>query len=713
MIIQGLAINGMTVSSSAATISTDTYFNLVTLLLPGTGTNGAQNNTFLDSSTNNFTVTRNGTPTQGTFSPFSQTGWSGYFDGTGDYLTTPQNAAFNLGTGAFTIESWFYPLAVDGSLPVCIVQLGEGAFSTTINVGWAMWVNSDRTVRLTRYASGVETSRTTSNTVSLNQWNHIAFCRDSSSNLSIYINGVRGYNAASATTSYDNVNSNPLYIGRNVVGGGPSTLFTNGYISNIRVVAGTAVYDPTQSTLTVPTTPLTAVSGTSLLTCQSNRFIDNSSNAFAITVAGDTAVQAFAPFNPTQTYSNTVVGGSEYMVRTDYLTVPSNAAIKTFTGDFTIESWVYPLTTSGAAGGGSGAFMDARTNGGTAAPWVFGYGGYVAGSGFIVAYFDGTDRISSLRMPVNQWSHVAMTRQGSTLRFFINGVVDPTTFSVGGTITGGDNPLFVTNTKDYSLNSTWGSEGYWADFRIVNGTAVYTSSFTPPTAPLTAITNTTLLLNFTNGGITDATSKNNLQTVGGAAISTAQSKFGGSSMYFDGSGDDLIIKYDPVFGFGTGDFTVEGWFYFIDVNTTQRGIVALGDGGNGSGPIYNSWSLIYRGTEGSNQITFSRFDGTSYEYTTTGVSLSNNTWYHIAVARSSGTLKIFVNGTSYYSATVNTSFAPLNTNPLRVALQYYGPESGYGGPRYWNGYIDDLRITKGYARYTANFTPPTQAFPTQ
>ena len=82
----------------------DDYFNLVTLLLPGTGTNGAQNNTFLDSSSSSVTVTRNGTPTQGTFSPFSQTGWSGYFDGSGDYLTVANNAALNFGTGNMTIE---------------------------------------------------------------------------------------------------------------------------------------------------------------------------------------------------------------------------------------------------------------------------------------------------------------------------------------------------------------------------------------------------------------------------------------------------------------------------------------------------------------------------------------------------------------------------------------------------------------------------------
>ena len=85
----------------------DPYFYYNTLLLPGNGTNGGQNNTFLDSSSNNFTITRNGNTTQGTFSPFSQTGWSNYFDGSGDSLSL-SSTALNLGSNNFTVEAWVY-----------------------------------------------------------------------------------------------------------------------------------------------------------------------------------------------------------------------------------------------------------------------------------------------------------------------------------------------------------------------------------------------------------------------------------------------------------------------------------------------------------------------------------------------------------------------------------------------------------------------------
>ena len=85
----------------------DPYFQYVTSLLHGDGTNGGQNNTFLDSSSNAFTITRNGNTTQGSFSPYGSN-WGNYFDGTGDYLTIANNAALQFGTGDFTVEGWFY-----------------------------------------------------------------------------------------------------------------------------------------------------------------------------------------------------------------------------------------------------------------------------------------------------------------------------------------------------------------------------------------------------------------------------------------------------------------------------------------------------------------------------------------------------------------------------------------------------------------------------
>jgi len=183
---------------AVSAVVTDAYFNLVTLLLPGNGTNGAQNNTFLDSSTNNFTITRNGNTTQGTFSPFSQTGWGNYFAGSSTYLSAAANNAFSFGTGNFTIEAWVYPTV--GSVYRGI--FANGGVSTG---SFAVYLTNTNTVRLDYYGGG---GVGTTTTVALNTWSHIVVAR-SGSTISIFINGTR---EATATTS-DNNTSNACYVG--------------------------------------------------------------------------------------------------------------------------------------------------------------------------------------------------------------------------------------------------------------------------------------------------------------------------------------------------------------------------------------------------------------------------------------------------------------------------------------------------------------------
>jgi hypothetical protein len=125
----------------------DAYFPYVALLLNTTSTNGQQNNTFLDSSTNNFTITRNGTPTQGSFTPYQPSGyWSGYFGGTGDYLTAASNAAFTFGTNSFTIEGWHYLTASSTSTKYLFDQRvsGQGFFPALYVSGgaYSVYINS-------------------------------------------------------------------------------------------------------------------------------------------------------------------------------------------------------------------------------------------------------------------------------------------------------------------------------------------------------------------------------------------------------------------------------------------------------------------------------------------------------------------------------------------------------------------------------------------
>ncbi|NBR25083.1 MAG: LamG domain-containing protein, partial [Micrococcales bacterium] len=468
---------GFGLFSSLTTLTTDPYFKYVTMLLHGDGTNGAQNNTFLDSSTNNFTITRNGNTTQGSFSPYGSN-WSNYFDAYTKYLTVNAQTALSFGTGDFTIEAWVYVTSI--SSYAGILETRPGVTGQTYVFG----IYNSSGNRLDFYMGPSVTRLTSASTVNLNSWNHVAVSR-SGTTVRLFINGVLDANTVTTSASID-ANATTQLIGTIRDGDGYNL---NGYISNLRVVKGTAVYT---SSFIPSTAPLTAISGTSLLTCQSNRFIDNSTNAFAITVNGTPSVQRFSPFSPTAAYSAATVGGSGYFDGSgDYLTVPSNAAWAFGTGDFTIECWVNPSTQGGHGNSNNDCIIDFRpgVNGGA-------YGTlYIRSSGTGVTWYaNGANQINGGAIPNNTWTHVVVSRVSGNTRLFLNGIQS------GGTYA--DSTNYAQGTPWIALfNDTIGSgffNGYITDMRVVKGSGV--TSVTVPTAPLTAITNTQLLLSYTNGG---------------------------------------------------------------------------------------------------------------------------------------------------------------------------------------------------------------------
>jgi hypothetical protein len=652
-------------------VATDPDFEYTTLLLPGNGTNGAQNNTFLDSSTNNFTITRNGNTTQGTFSPFSQTGWSNFFDGSGDYLSVASNAAFGMGTGDFTLECWVYPTAYNASASV-LIDFRSGSEPSVKpdleygNTGTLIYRVNGSTV-------------ITGGTISLNTWTHVALAR-SSGTTKMFINGTQSGSSYSDTNNYGATSACRLGADDD----GTANAFMTGYMSNARVVKGTAVYT---ADFTPPTAPLTAITNTSLLTCQSNRFVDNSSNAFAITLNGDVSVQAFSPFNPTAAWSAATNGGSGYFDGSgDYLSVArDNVFLPGANTDFTIEAWVYLTATPGAT--------DAQ---------ILGFGEYGLNSDYVFAinssrqlffYFSSSNTVctnTTTLVPLNAWTYVAVSRSGTgsnNLKVFVNG--NAASFSVNSTLvgTGGNNLTIGADANGDETNLT----GYITNIRFINGTG-YTS-LTVPTLPLTAITNTQLLTNFTNAGIYDATSKNDLETVGNAQISTAQSKFGGSSMYFDGTGDYVASASSPLLALGTGNLTVEFWFRASSVGTNQR-IVQNTVGG------FDSTSYILR-INGSSKLEVAfAYPDVSASSTTT---IANDTWYHVAMVRNGTSVKVYLNGVEEMSGT--------SSGNMSNQYAYVGGYYNVGPAEYFTGYVQDVRITKGIARYTTAFTPPTTAFP--
>ena len=228
-----------------------------------------------------------------------------------------------------------------------------------------------------------------------------------------------------------------------------------------------------------------------------------------------------------------------------------------------------------------------------------------------------------------------------------------------------------------------------------------------PNDPSFAFTSLLLHGDGANGSTTIIDSSPTPKTVtavGNAQISTAQSKFGGASIAFDGNGDYLTLNTNANdASFGTAGFTFEFWLYMQSL-PPEGTLKALIDWRPQSGApqtaptLYMSGSSLRYYVNGADRITQAS-------------AIASQVWQHICVARAAGTTRMFVNGSQAGSSYADgNNYISASGRPyiaLFSNLTFPGPDLG-SSP---NGYIDELRITKGVARYTSNFTPPTAPFP--
>ena len=415
-----------------------------------------------------------------------------------------------------------------------------------------------------------------------------------------------------------------------------------------------------------------------------NQFTDGSTSNHTITANGNVTQGSFGPFaRPDGEW------GVDFDGDGDYLSFPDSADWDFGTGDFTVEGWVNPASDLASDTQFIG-FGDGDNGGnfgfeGTGQPYFY-HGGYYART--------------STALNLGSWSHIAFVRSSGTLSCYING-----TSSASSSYTGN-----VGGTLDPRVGAYSGGQyfkGYMQDVRILKGTAVYTSNFTPPTAPLTAITNTKLLLNMADGQAIDSTAQNNLTLFGTAKTSTAQKKFGTASLLLDGNSDYASFAdadAGSMFNFGATKWTIEGWFYQEN------------DAGSGSNShaIISRWDnqnsdkgFIFRITDSSGQKLqwLHTTDGSTNVVYTDSRTISSDTWYHFAFVKNDN-LTLYLNGTG---AVLNSSTFTIASTTIPTLI---GTSHESGSPsQYFDGYIDDIRVTTGVARYTSNFTAPTKAFP--
>ena len=676
----------------------DAFFNYVSLLINTTSTNGAQNNTFLDSSSNAVAITRNGTFTQGTFSPFSQTGWSAFVNGQNNYFETTTNFSLATNTTTFTIETWLYMSAVptaSGYMGMMSASQAAGASGA-----WFFGPNSTRYLKWDWYdGSNILSTTSTTTLMELGTWYHVAISVNANA-ITMYVNGVP--QSLTGTTTLSNRSGNyPLVFGQ----WDTNASYFFGYVSNTRIISGQSLFS---GAFTPATTPLTlntvgatgagaaaSITGTVLfLGNQSNRYLDNSASAFKFNRYGTAAIQNFSAFAPTAAYSTSNIGGSGYSsANTTFLS--NTTSNTTVAGDFTVEGWAYFNNLS-------------QTNN-----VLVNLGNENSGRWFFAVVSNGSLRINPFgganinfgaagAVVPNSWNHIAWVRSGggsNNVVAYVNGTSVGAATNTSPAGNAGGFLVSASTAGNFFVN------GYLSNIRIILGAAAYTGNFTVPTAPFTAsmaanpfggtntaAANATILLNYTNAGIYDASTKNTLLTVGNTSVSTAQVKFSPTTIAFDGPGDYLpTTPVTVVNAINNASCTLEMWVYS---SNSSGALKCLIDTRSAQGT--NTGYGVYQ--TGNNVVIY----GNGVKGNAAN-SLVGNTWTHLAVTRSGSNNFVFLSGTLFNTFSYGNT---LTSGNVTIG-------SDVAASNAFTGFIEEVRITNGIARYTNNFSVPTTSFPVQ
>lgn len=408
----------------------------------------------------------------------------------------------------------------------------------------------------------------------------------------------------------------------------------------------------------------------------------------------------------------------------DYLTIPDATSLNLTSGNLTIELWVRLSSTastrtliSKASGTGTPQYRISYDAGNV---WFSFEATNAANNDTLVLVHD----VSGVS--TNTWYHIAVVRNGNVWTIYQDGVA-------GDSLTW-NNSLFAT-TQSVSIgaanNGSQSLNGWIDDVRITKGIARYTADFTPPTAEFEGpgdvtgyvtvetmlssdvqllgtstlpdeqyFPNVSLLLHCdgtdASTTFTDFSSQPKTVTaVGNAQVDTAQSKFGGASALFDGTGDALTVPNSVAFEMGSGDFTVEFW---VRLNSTAANQTLIQKGAS-----LQPFQFYYDSAASRFRFNCTNDGGSPQIFITSSGAPSTGTWYHLAGVRTGSTFRFFVDGVQAGTQTY-TGALYVNTDVVSIGGLADGTIS-------LNGWIDDVRITKGVGRYTANFTVRTTAFP--
>jgi hypothetical protein len=644
-------------------------------------------------------------------------------DGNSDYITVPDSNDWVFGTDPFTIDFWIRYNSYEDQNNCWLTYYYD------VNNYWMLY-HADFTpdpvgdytiyfLHRTGGSTNISFQAEWTQSVSTGTWMHVAFIRGWGGNSNSFAVCVNGVLIDEALTDTDSIvaNGGTLQIGRGW--GGAAWEYIDGWMDEIRITKGVARWT---EAFTPPTSPYRQYHSDYLnmllIDCDGldahTSFLDSSN-------AGDGKVVT-AEGGASITTDQYKFGSSCIELddtTTDFLSLLDSDDWDFGTGLFTMDLWVRFATLPAESEWWA---MLGRL---TSTPSETVHFGMTNSSGtrkmFIHATGD-SDTIGPFYWnwtpSTSTWYHVALIRgwggNANDFMITVNGTALGSAETDTGTMPAMIGGFYVGSRTD-SPSTTF--DGWFDEVRVSKGVARWTANFTPPTSPYLNDEYTVLLLH--GAGADESTdfidsSGRIITAVGNAQGDTAQKQFGTAALLCDGTGDYLSMPASQDFNFGGLNLTMDCWVRFADLSAPggyyNHGIMGQYTATN------NRWELnTYVHDSGASvDLNFTAYDGGTIVANLSYADWDNNglvvdQWYHIAVIRGWGgdptVWALCVDGVAVDTDTRTTECIFYNA-PLTIGSVLYS-----GQERELDGWVDEVRIVKGDARWTANFTPPQQPYP--
>jgi hypothetical protein len=628
--------------------SNDSYFGNVSLLLNMNGTNGSTS--FIDSSNNNLTITTNGNAQISNAVTLPNRNQAAYFDGNGDFLSLADNAVFNLSGIPFTIEAWIYPTAISSTDQTIFSKDQYG-----VNLSWLLLFNNARFKFMT---SNANTVWDVPASVQVNTWQHVALAYNGSI-LTLFLNGIA---LASTTITVTNASSS---IAVGCASPNSPNAFFQGYIDDLRITRGYSRYG---LTFIPPAAEFPNNSSdqywnnVELLLNMNSNFSDSSSSPKTVTTGG----------SPQISTSIKKYGAGSANFSSGYVNIPTTTALGFGSADFTIEMWVFKSSsitdwnTVFEIGTGSNAYQNGlmiRLQATNNDPL------YIAGTNY------GWNPAANF--PLNQWNHLALVRVGNKFDIYINGN------SVFSTINTANLGSSAAGFFGASIHSGGGQllGGYIDDVRITKGVARYSGNFAVPQSRFeNDSANVSLLI---NSSISDSAvnflkdsslALTEFTIVGSPQATNAQTRNGNNTLFFNGSTSLSTTNNNLILG--SDDYVLEAWIY-----PTTNTVACIFNQGNSDA---TGAFCFYRGS--NQKLGFYANAGTRMSESSGITNVPQNQWTHVALVKNQYRYSIFINGV--LDQTIDGTVYSHTQAVFKIG-------NGYGGIGFFNGYMDDIKVTRG------------------